>query len=262
MKYLDFLRTIGKSFSMTQLMDRQFIQARMGEGGSGISYAEFSYTLIQGYDFYHLYKEHNIDLQLCGADQYGNCASGLHLIRTLLQGSADIWSTPLVIDPVTGRKFGKSEGNAVWLDENKTSVFDYYQFWLGQPDTSVEYLLKIYTELSKDEIESLKKSQSEHPELRSAQKALAKDSTRIVHGLENAENVERLTEQLKSGDIDDALAEQYLPKIENREDLPGELARIGFAKSKSDARNLIKNNAIKIDDHILRRGKNKFAFIK
>lgn len=262
MKYLDFLRTIGKSFSMTQLMDRQFIQSRMGEGGSGISYAEFSYTLIQGYDFYHLYKEHNIDLQLCGADQYGNCASGLHLIRTLLQGSADIWSTPLVIDPVTGRKFGKSEGNAVWLDENKTSVFDYYQFWLGQPDTSVEYLLKIYTELSKDEIESLKQSQSEHPELRSAQKALAKDSTRIVHGLENAENVERLTEQLKSGDIDDALAEQYLPKIENREDLPGELARIGFAKSKSDARNLIKNNAIKIDDHILRRGKNKFAFIK
>ena len=114
-KYLDFLRTIGKAFSMTQLLDRKFIQNRIGEGGSGISYAEFSYTLIQGYDFYHLYKEYGVALQLCGADQFGNCSSGIHLIKSLEKAEADVWSTPLVIDPASGRKFGKSEGNAVWL---------------------------------------------------------------------------------------------------------------------------------------------------
>ena len=114
-KYLDFLREVGKVFSMTQLLDRQFVQDRIGEGGSGISYAEFSYSLIQGYDFLHLYREHNVALQLCGTDQFGNCTSGIHLIKRLEGGEADVWSTPLVIDPVTGRKFGKSEGNAVWL---------------------------------------------------------------------------------------------------------------------------------------------------
>ena len=111
--YLDFLRGVGKAFSMTQLLDRQFVQNRIGEGGSGISYAEFSYTLIQGYDFLHLYREHGVSLQLCGADQYGNCTSGIHLIKRLEDGKADVWSTPLVIDPVTGRKFGKSEGKSL-----------------------------------------------------------------------------------------------------------------------------------------------------
>ena len=106
MNYLSFLREVGKAFSMTQLLDRQFVQNRIGEGGSGISYAEFSYTLIQGYDFLHLYREYGVNLQLCGADQYGNCTSGIHLIKRLEDADADVWSTPLVIDPVTGRKFG------------------------------------------------------------------------------------------------------------------------------------------------------------
>ena len=159
MKYLDFLREVGKAFSMTQLLDRQFVQNRIGEGGSGISYAEFSYTLIQGYDFLHLYRKYGVDLQLCGADQYGNCTSGIHLIRRLEDSDADVWSTPLVIDPVTGRKFGKSEGNAIWLASsdngsgNFTPIFDFYQFWLNQPDEAVEYLIKIYTLLTKEEIE-------------------------------------------------------------------------------------------------------------
>ena len=129
--YLEFLREVGKVFSMTQLLDRQFVQNRIGEGGCGISYAEFSYTLIQGYDFLHLYREYGVDLQLCGADQFGNCTSGIHLIKRLEDGKADAWSTPLVIDPVTGRKFGKSEGNAIWLASsdngsgNYTSIFDF-----------------------------------------------------------------------------------------------------------------------------------------
>ena len=113
--YLSFLREVGKNFSMTQLLDRQFVQNRIGEGGSGISYAEFSYTLIQGYDFLHLFRTHDVRMQLCGADHFGNCATGMHLIRKLENTNVDIWSTPLVIDPVTGRKFGKSEGNAIWL---------------------------------------------------------------------------------------------------------------------------------------------------
>ena len=156
MKYLDFLREVGKVFSMTQLLDRQFVQNRIGEGSGGISYAEFSYTLIQGYDFLHLYREHGVSLQLCGADQYGNCTSGIHLIRRLENGDADVWSTPLIIDPVTGKKFGKSEGNAVWLaatdngSGNYTSIFDFYQFWLNQSDEAVEYLIKIYTLYGKE----------------------------------------------------------------------------------------------------------------
>ena len=105
--YLDFLREVGKAFSMTQLLDRQFVQNRIGAGGSGISYAEFSYTLIQGYDFLHLFRAHDVRMQVCGADQFGNCTTGMHLIKRLENANVDVWSTPLVIDPVTGRKFGK-----------------------------------------------------------------------------------------------------------------------------------------------------------
>ena len=170
--FLDFLRSVGKSFSMTQLLDRKFIQNRIGEGGSGISYAEFSYTLIQGYDFLHLYRTYGIDLQLCGADQFGNASTGVHLIKRLEGGRADVWSTPLVIDPVTGRKFGKSEGNAVWLagsdngSGNFTSVFDFYQFWLNQADETVEYLIKIYTVLDKATIDQILAEHKAHPEQR------------------------------------------------------------------------------------------------
>ncbi len=118
--FVPFLREIGKHFSMTQLLDRQFVQNRIGEGGGGISYAEFSYTLIQGYDFLHLFRKYGVELQLCGADQFGNCVSGMHLIRRLEGAEADVWSMPLVIDKVTGRKFGKSEGNAIWLSAERT----------------------------------------------------------------------------------------------------------------------------------------------
>ena len=207
-KYLDFLREIGKAFSMTQLLDRQFVQARIGEGGSGISYAEFSYTLIQGYDFLHLYRTYGIDLQLCGADQYGNCSSGIHLIRRLEGATADAWSTPLVIDPVTGRKFGKSEGNAIWLDAGKTSIFDFYQFWLNQPDEAVEYLLKIYTLLMPEEVEAVMKEQTEHPERRAAQRALARGATEVVHGREKAEAVEALSARLFGGDLAELTADE------------------------------------------------------
>ena len=279
-KYLDFLREVGKAFSMTQLLDRQFVQARIGEGGSGISYAEFSYTLIQGYDFLHLYRTYGIDLQLCGADQYGNCASGIHLIRRLEGATADAWSTPLVIDPVTGRKFGKSEGNAIWLDAGKTSIFDFYQFWLNQPDEAVEKLLKIYTLLMPEEVGVVMKEQTEHPERRAAQRALARGATEVVHGRERAEAVEALSARLFGGDLTELAADEigefaeFLATVPQGTGLMEALLATGLASSKSEARKLAAAGAISVNGAkvredleltqvaLLKRGKNKFAVVK
>lgn len=288
MKYLDFLREVGKAFSMTQLLDRQFVQNRIGEGGGGISYAEFSYTLIQGYDFLHLYREHGVSLQLCGADQYGNCTSGIHLIRRLENGDADVWSTPLVIDPVTGRKFGKSEGNAVWLaatdngSGNYTSIFDFYQFWLNQPDKAVESLIKIYTLYDKETIEDILKQHSLAPEKRIAQKALARGATEVVHGLENAEAVENLTAMLFDKNTnfaeftEDEINEfaNFLPTVEKGMLLVDALVNNGLAESKKKAREFIAQGAITINGvkvkedidlkqtAIIKKGKNKFLIVK
>ncbi len=278
--YLDFLREVGKNFSMTQLLDRQFVQNRIGEGGSGISYAEFSYTLIQGYDFLHLYRKYGVDLQLCGADQFGNCSSGIHLIKRLENATADAWSTPLIIDPITGRKFGKSEGNAIWLAPNKTSIFDFYQFWLNQPDSSVEYLIKIYTTLEKPEVEKILAEQNEHPEHRVAQKALAFGVTEVVHGHENAEAIASLTDRLFGEDLSMLSGEEiaefanFLACAPQGTKILDALVATGLASSKGEARKLAQAGAItvngqKVGDDIeisqialLKRGKNKFAVVK
>ncbi|MBQ6313704.1 tyrosine--tRNA ligase [Candidatus Saccharibacteria bacterium] len=288
MKYLDFLREVGKAFSMTQLLDRQFVQNRIGEGGSGISYAEFSYTLIQGYDFLHLYREHGINLQLCGADQYGNCTSGIHLIKRLENAVADVWSTPLIIDPVTGRKFGKSEGNAIWLASsdngggNFTSIFDFYQFWLNQPDESVEYLIKIYTLYDKETVEDILKRHAEAPEKRIAQKALARGVTEVVHGRESVEAIESLTAMLFDRETDftafseDEINEfaRFLPVVKKGILLVDALVLNGLADSKKKAREFIAQgaitiNGIKVKDDIelkqtaiIKKGKNKFLIVK
>ena len=288
MKYLDFLREVGKTFSMTQLLDRQFVQNRIGEGGGGISYAEFSYTLIQGYDFLHLYREHGVSLQLCGADQYGNCTSGIHLIRRLENGNADVWSTPLVIDPVTGRKFGKSEGNAIWLaavdngSGNYTSIFDFYQFWLNQPDEAVESLMKIYTLNDKETIEGILKQHFAAPEKRLAQKALARGVTEVVHGSKNAKAIENLTAMLFNRDTDftefteDEINEfaNFLPTVEKGTLLVDALVDNGLAESKKKAREFITQGAIMINGvkvkedielsqtAIVKKGKNKFLIVK
>ncbi len=288
MKYLDFLREVGKAFSMTQLLDRQFVQNRIGEGGGGISYAEFSYTLIQGYDFLHLYREHGVSLQLCGADQYGNCTSGIHLIRRLENGNADVWSTPLIIDPVTGRKFGKSEGNAIWLaatdngSGNYTPIFDFYQFWLNQSDEAVEYLIKIYTLYGKEEIENILEQHRMAPEKRIAQKALARGVTEVVHGKKNAEAIENLTAVLFDRNTnfadfsEDEIIEfaNYLPTIDKGAMLVDALVTSGLASSKKKAREFLAQgaitiNGVKVQDDIeliqtaiIKKGKNKFLIVK
>src|SRR6185437_2010898 len=130
---------------------------RLGTEGNGISYAEFSYSLIQGYDFLHLYREYGVTLQVCGADQWGNSITGVDLLRRIEGAEAHVYSTPLVINRATGVKFGKTEGGAVWLDPKKTSVYKFYQFWLNVDDEGVIDYAKIYTMLSKDEIETLEK---------------------------------------------------------------------------------------------------------
>ena len=288
MKYLDFLREVGKAFSMTQLLDRQFVQNRIGEGGGGISYAEFSYTLIQGYDFLHLYREYGVSLQLCGADQYGNCTSGIHLIRRLENGNADVWSTPLIIDPVTGRKFGKSEGNAIWLaatdngSGNYTPIFDFYQFWLNQSDEAVEYLIKIYTLYSKEEIEDILEQHRVAPEKRIAQKALARGATEVVHGKKNAEAIENLTTILfdKNTNFADFSEDEiiefanYLPTLNKGTLLVDALVTSGLAPSKKKAREFLAQgaitiNGVKVQDDIeliqtaiIKKGKNKFLIVK
>lgn len=279
--FLEFLREIGKNFSMTQLLDRQFVQARIGEGGSGISYAEFSYTLIQGYDFLYLFRKYGVDLQLCGADQFGNCTSGIHLIKRLEGKTADAWSTPLIIDPVSGRKFGKSEGNAVWLDEKKTSILDFYQFWMGQPDEGVEGLLKIYTTYNKEQIEQIMQNHMQSPEKRLAQKELAKGAAEVVHGEKKAKDVAKVSEVLFDKNIDygfivdniDFLC-YYLPSVPVGSSLVEGLVENGITSSKAEARKLMSGGGVIFNGEkvledmqmdkpgLVKKGKNKFMMVR
>ncbi len=280
-KFLPFLREIGKAFSMTQLLDRQFVQKRIGEGGSGISYAEFSYTLIQGYDFLHLFREHNIDLQLCGADQFGNCTSGIHLIKRLENHEADCYSCPLIIDKVTGRKFGKSEGNAVWLDAEKTSIFDFYQFWLNQSDEALEDYFKYFTFVMPEELEQILAEHTKNPGARTGQKRLAQEVTKVVHGENAAKQAEKITTFLfgdaKITDLNDSdldLLAKSFPTAKTGAKLVDILAETGLASSKGEARKLISSNAISIngvkttedqsidETSLIKKGKNKFAFVR
>jgi tyrosyl-tRNA synthetase len=279
--FLPFLREVGKQFSMTQLLDREFVKNRIGEGGVGISYAEFSYSLIQGYDFLHLYREYGVDMQVCGADQFGNCVSGLHLISRLEGEKADVYSTPLIIDPVSGRKFGKSEGNAVWLESDRTSVFDFYQFWLNQSDEAVEYLIKIYTLLGKEEVEDVLAKHFENPAARLAQKTLAFEATKVVHGAENAESAVKITEALFGGGGVEGLSEndwrllaEFMPTVASGTGLVDALVETELASSKGEARKLLSGNAVSVNGAkvsedvaleapaIIKKGKNKFILVQ
>lgn len=278
--YVDFLYKVGKHMSMTQLLDREFVQARIGEGGSGISYAEFSYSLMQGYDFLHLFREHGVTLQVCGADQWGNSTTGVSLIRKLEGSEAHVYSVPLVINKATGRKFGKSEGGAIWLDENKTSVYKFYQFWLNVDDNGVIEYMKIFTMLDRDTIEAIAENHAVNPGARSAQKVLAREVTDIVHGANRRESVERVTEvlfgggdfrQLSDDDLD-ALA-QEIPRVDVGVGVIEALVFSGAVSSNGEAKRLLKSGAISLngekiaDDKavnttsLLKKGKNTFVLI-
>ncbi len=279
--YLDFLRNIGKNVPLSQMLGRDFVQARIGEGGSGISYAEFSYSLIQGYDFVHLNREYGVTLQLCGADQWGNSVAGVDLIRRLDGKEAHVYSTPLVINKSTGVKFGKYEGGAVWLDPVQTSVYQFYQFWLNVDDEGVIDYMKIYTLLSKDEIEAIAQEHAANPSARQAQRRLAQEVTTLVHGKERYESVKRVTDvlfgsatfdSLQSDDIE-ALA-QEIPTTSVGKSIVEILVEAGTATSNGDARRLIEGGAISVNGEkivndivletasLVKKGKNTFLLIR
>ena len=281
LNYLDFLREVGKNVPMSQMLGREFIQSRLGEGGSGISYAEFSYSLIQGYDFLHLYRNHGVTLQVCGADQWGNSIAGVELIRRIDGGSADIYSTPLVINKATGRKFGKSEGGAVWLDENKTSVYQFYQFWLNVDDDGVIDYAKIYTLLTRDELQELADRHAESPEKRLAQKRLAYEVTAIVHGADRADSVAKVTDVLfgnssieSLSDIDLEELAKEIPVIKSGLSVTKSLIESGLSASNGEARRLLAGGAISVNGQkmtddividglsLLKKGKNSFLLIR
>lgn len=279
--YLEFLRMVGKNVPLSQMLGRDFVQARLGEGGAGISYAEFSYSLIQGYDFVHLYKNHGVTLQLCGADQWGNSIAGVDLIRRMEGGEAHVYSTPLVINKATGKKFGKSEDGAIWLDPKKTSVYKFYQFWLNVDDEGVIDYAKIYTLLSKEELEALGERHAVNPGAREAQKALAREVTTLVHGAQRTESVMRVTDvlfgqasfsELNSDDLD-ALA-QEIPALSGVSTVIEALVQSGAASSNGEARRLIAGGGVSVNDQkitddiqleaasLIKKGKNSFVLVR
>ncbi|MDK2899059.1 MAG: tyrosyl-tRNA synthetase [Patescibacteria group bacterium] len=279
--YLDFLRNVGKHVPMSQMLGREFVQSRLGNEGSGISYAEFSYSLIQGYDFVNLSREYGVTLQLCGADQWGNSIAGVDMIRRMDGKEAHVYSTPLVINKTTGVKFGKSEGGAIWLDAKKTSVFKFYQFWLNADDMGAIDYIKIYTLLSKTEIDNLETQIKNNPAERLAQKTLAHEVTALVHGKNRTDSVERVTnvlfgkaefQTLKSDDINELAKE--IPTVNIGKSIIESLIESGISSSNSDARRLIASGAIsingeKIDEDniintvsLIKKGKNSFILVR
>lgn len=182
---IGFLRDIGKHFTINNLMKKDAIAKRL-ESEEGITYTEFAYPLLQGYDFWHLFTTRGVDVQVSGSDQWGNIMAGVELIRRKEGKSAYALTIPLITDKATGKKFGKSEGNAVWLDPEMTTPFEFYQFWLNASDESVEDYLKVFTLLSLDEIVAVMDEQHSNPSARAAQKKLAEEVTKLVHGEVNA----------------------------------------------------------------------------
>lgn len=291
--FIEFLTDIGKHVPMRQMLNREFIQARLGEHGAGISYAEFSYVLIQAYDFLYLNEKYGINLQICGSDQWGNSIAGVDLIRRKTGQESHVWSAPLVINKTTGVKFGKSEDGAVWLDEKLTSVYRFYQFWLNVDDQGVVDYLKIYTLLDKSSIEDLETKTLQNPSARSAQKALAYEVTTIVHGQEAAESAVKVTDvlfgrnqlsDLTSKEI--AMLSREIPTVNLLGDSVGKEAALSktaisrilvesaVANSLGEARRLISGNAICVngmkitedinlsEPAIIKKGKNTFILVQ
>ncbi|MBC7546410.1 tyrosine--tRNA ligase [Candidatus Saccharibacteria bacterium] len=255
--YVDFLRDIGKHVPMSQMLGREFVQSRLGESGSGISYAEFSYSLIQAYDFLHLNETYGVTLQVCGADQWGNSIAGVDLVRRTSGREVNVWSTPLVINKATGIKFGKSESGAIWLDPNKTSPAQFYQFWINCDDEGIEEYMKIYTELSQPEITEILAEHSENRQQRYAQRRLAQEVTALVHGEIDMRFAETVTEYLTgrqtiadAGETALAVLRQEIPSItlmERESSVIEALVATGLASSNSDARRLLTSNAVSVN---------------
>lgn len=257
---IGFLRDIGKHFTVNNLMKKDAISKRL-ESEEGITYTEFAYPLLQGYDFWHLFREYGCDLQVSGSDQWGNITAGIELIRRKEGKTAYGLTIPLITD-ASGKKFGKSEGNAVWLDPEKTSPYAFYQFWFNQDDENVEKFLKIFTDLPLEEIATVMAEHAKNPGARIGQKRLAREVTTLVHGATAVDQVEKVSEVL-FGDadmdgVDAGMLRTAAPSAEvsSGTSIADALIASGLASSKREAREFLEGNAValngkKVEDRAL-----------
>ena len=282
--FIDFLRDVGKYFTVNYMMSKESVKKRIE---TGISYTEFAYQIMQGYDFYELNDKHNVTLQIGGSDQWGNMTAGTELLRRKADKTGHVMTVPLITDS-TGKKFGKSEGNAVWLDADKTSPYEMYQFWLNVMDEDAVRFLKIFTFLSLDEIAEIEEKFDAARHERLAQKILAKEVVTLVHGEEAYKQALNITEQLFAGNIKNLSATELKQGLSNVPNYPVQpddnrnivelLVASGVVTSKRQAREDVQNGAIyvngerlqdldykltdsdKIDGEltVIRRGKKKY----
>ncbi|MFP3918683.1 tyrosine--tRNA ligase [Lysinibacillus telephonicus] len=286
---IEFLRDYGKLININYLLAKDTIASRLE---TGISFTEFTYTIIQGIDFNHLYDNYNVKIQVGGSDQWGNITTGLEVIRKTHDEDAKAFGITIpLVTKADGTKFGKTAGGAVWLDAEKTSPYEFYQFWINSADADVIKYLKIFTFLSREEIEALEVSVQEEPHLRKAQKALAEEMTRLIHGEEALETAQRITAALFSGDLKTLSAAEMKNAFKDvpSTELPKEdknivdlLVEANISSSKRQAREDVTNGAISINGEkvndleytvdgkdrledefaIIRRGKKKYHMVK
>ncbi|WP_042474571.1 tyrosine--tRNA ligase [Bacillus ndiopicus] len=289
MSTIEFLRDFGKLINVNYMLAKDTIASRLD---TGISFTEFTYTIIQGIDFNHLYDNHNVRIQIGGSDQWGNITTGLEVIRKTHDDNAKAFGFTIpLVTKADGTKFGKTAGGAVWLDAEKTSPYEFYQFWINTGDADVVKYLKIFTFLSREEIEALVTSVEQEPHLRKAQKALAEEMTSLIHGQEALDAAQRITAALFSGDLKSLSAVEMkdafkdVPSIEMaKEDknIVELLVEAGVSPSKRQAREDVTNGAISINGEkvtdleyvvdakdrledafaIIRRGKKKYHMVK
>ena len=248
---LDFLRDYGKFFNVNYMLDKDIVRRRLD---AGITYTEFSYMILQALDFKYLHEHNNVDLQCAGSDQWGNITAGIDLIRKSTGDEVYGFTMPLVTDS-QGNKFGKSEGNALWLDKEKTSSYELYQFFVNVEDSMVINYLKIYTFLSREEIEEYERKNNEHPELREAHKALAREIITFLHGKEEYERAEKLAqslfnnkfEDLTKRDIADLFDEQDMKEVNVDISIVDIVISVGAASSKREAREFITSGAVSLN---------------
>lgn len=284
--FIDFLRDYGKFFNINYMLQKDIIARRLDEG---ITYTEFSYMIMQAMDFWYLNKHKNVELQVAGQDQWGNITAGIELIRRKEGKEAYGFTMPLLTKS-DGTKFGKTNGKAIWLDINKTSAYEMYQFFINSEDSKVIDYLKFLTFLSKEEIEELERKNQEAPHLREAHQALAREVITFIHGAEAYEEAVKISKALFSGDIKCLTAKEIemgfgdLPSITLNENLPlvDTLISVGLAKSKRESREFILNGAVSVNGDkcqdvelvlnkgiaiegkfiVIRRGKKLYALIK
>lgn len=269
--FIDFARDIGKRITVNYMMAKDSVKKRLsGEGGAGMSFTEFTYQLIQGYDFYHLYKNNGVKLQMGGSDQWGNMTTGTELIRRMTEGETEAFAlTCPLVTKSDGSKFGKSEGGNIWLDADKTSVYKFYQFWLNTADEDAEKFIKYYTFLDQDTIEEKIAKHQAEPHLRLLQKTLAEEITQMVHGkkeLEKAQKASQIlfgkstSDHLKELDeetflsVFDGVPQAEITPADIEQDLLDLLTNTGFLKSKGEARRAVQQNAISINKDKVQAG--------